>query len=71
MQSFTFAILLAFAQTAVARVAAQPMSPLANVARDANHEYVNLDERPPHRVAVVITCIMFAFVLALAQGKWI
>jgi hypothetical protein len=70
MQSFTFAILLAFAQI-VARVAAQPMSPLANVARDANHEYVNLDERPPHRVAVVITCIMFAFVLALAQGKWI
>ncbi|RYN87889.1 hypothetical protein AA0119_g12353 [Alternaria tenuissima] len=59
--------LFAFTQIAIAHGAAHPMSPLTLVNRD--DVYVNrLDERPPHRVLVVVVCILFAVVLALAQG---
>jgi hypothetical protein len=70
MRSHIFAILIAFAQFATAGVAAQPMSPLPLAGRNVeSHGYVNLDERPPNRIIVVVTCLLFAFVLALAQGK--
>jgi hypothetical protein len=70
MRSLNFSTLFALSQIAIAHGVAHPMTPLALVSRD--NVYVNrLDERPPHRVLVVVVCIVFAFALALAQGKFI
>lgn len=60
---------MVYMQLALVSVNALPMSPLPLSVREEGNA-VDKYERPLHRVTVVVTCILFAFLLALVQGAW-
>ena len=59
---------MAYLQFAFTLVAARPLPYEQHVARDETVGTVILGEPPRFRTAVVVLCMVFAFLLALAQG---
>ncbi|KAF2846935.1 hypothetical protein T440DRAFT_471451 [Plenodomus tracheiphilus IPT5] len=62
-------VLITFALDAVSFTAASPIAQAGNVFRSEGAD-VQLGERPENRTAVVVMCILYTFLLALAQGEF-
>lgn len=69
MRLSLFTTLIAFTKRAVT-VGAYPMVPLPLDTRNVDQHEPETFGHPLNRVAVVASCVVFAFILAFVQGKY-
>jgi hypothetical protein len=69
MYMHTFSVLLVLGQVGLPLVRGAPLPP-DPIIIGPDDRIVYLAEHPDHRIAAIILCIFYAFLLALAQGEY-